>query len=1276
MKKRVAQWIGGGLLSLISILIYLFLFQTHLFSQLTLNLLNSTFLESRDISVHGQLHGGVFGKELGISNLNVLLNNNADTLLVAEAAKLIDWEWEWDTREVFIKNFTIDDYHFRSEFIPVRSGKAPESPTLTSVIIENIRGNNGRLDLVVQDSMQVVNLLNMTANLWLIDGFTHLKILSSEIAIPDISADTMSISGTLEADQSGALAFNDLQVNSPSQSLKLDGTMGTESISIKLDAKDVAISSIEYLELPEPYSNARMDFSLNFQKDSTDLHLSGTGSLHMADNQIPIKLNSFAHTNGGDEINVIIGDELEHIAISAERDTIGRVSGYADLFRLDLSPFLINSKLLIREPIGQISFSGRDGTYLFNPRLATFTMNDIKFDSLVADVRYANGRDLWFPKGLITMGDNRLEFSGGINTDVLNLQGALSISDFSLIQPLEKKNPFGGAVASNFVVSGSLDRPQISGDISPDNLSFDDKLMLTGLGKVALVLEQGKLLGDVALQGNQGLLLGDSLLSYTVLANVSSLGISIDDLHLQGTKNLISLSGRSDSEGIDIHKLNVIMGGDQLKLADSIHIEKRTDSLFEIPSSIFSFNNGGLALAGAYDLNQGLQLSSNFELIDVQGILDFFNLKVAFAGIATGKAQLTGPLFDPVIDAQFQLLNGVTLGYPSDSAMVDITLSSSTTVSNAMYASKSGGTLNLVGQLPWGYKIKGDAIKTTPQNFSIVTDNYRLRDLKFKTIVGMPVNGRATGSLSIRGTPVDTKMDAQLSLTEAAFDTLKFTSGYMEMNYEGNLLTFDTLSMVSNWGYGSGSGFMPLSLDLIAGDRSSFSSRDMGMDFEFNLNEMPFLSSYIASIDGIQGDFIGNLGFSGPLKAPIRNGKIRGHNGRLEVSVLGNPVTDIHSELTLVDNTMTLDHFSGRMLFSEGSNLNIQGVVGEITSYFGDLFGVDATQNYAGTVNAQGTIDLRSFFHPRFDISLNAEEVYYRSTDGLIEAIADAELQFIGQDTMDVTAIIPVKRAAYYDNFGEKESYDEIVSNVDSSIFRYSLDTQFASDLLISNDQIEAEFEGELWLLDYGDGIMRFTGTLTVQEGGKFYYLGNELRLNSGEIIFNSVDFNPQINMEAEIDIDGETIVLVLSGDLLEPELVIKAANTQLTQSDVLTYLTINQKLVEVSFDTQSALNPVKSYSEMLVEKQLSKVAREITGLDILDVGLNTSDTSSVSRLQLGQRITKNWKVTYDGALQPIDGKSDYDFGLEYQINQNVSVTSKINQDGEVELNGRLKFTY
>ncbi len=1275
MKKRVAQWIGGGLLSAISILIYLCLFQTHLFSNLIFSYVNNSSLIPNRIHVSGELTGSFLGNSIGINHFIMSNDHTRDTLIQANQLRLVEWDWEWDSREMILHELFVDSYSLDLELINDLDSNNLSSNGSISGIVNQFHGNDGKIITLVNNVTETIKLPEFSSTIWMIDGFSHFKIHHGEVIVPAYNKDTLKISGFAEIDTSGQLDINDLTIISNAQELQFDAAVSAGSISSSIQAKDIAPQSLKSLELPASLHAATLDLDLEITLEGKDVSVSGDGLIKLNERVMPFDLHSFSKTEGGLDLDISIGAELQDVNVSLHQNDRGELNGQAELFKTDFSILPEYERIPFTDPIGEITFSGSDGNYQVTPKLVSFMYNGLRFDTLEADLEVSNTNQILIHQGFISQAANKLSISGEITGDSLDILGDLAFKDFNFLHNFGVGDIITGDISSEFNLSGSLKSPRIAGDIHPTALSYKKKLTLSGNGKIDLTVSDGEVSGDFALFGEEGILFGDSLKSYTIQANVSPDHYIIEDVHLQGDDNLVSLSGYYQTDGIQLNKLNILKSSNQLKIADTIRVEHTNDGRFLLPISVLTFNNGGVSLEGEFSNESGLNINSEFELVDVGEILNFFRVNAKFSGLATGNAHLTGSLSDPIIDATFFLDDGMTLGYPSDSANIDIRLTSAATIANSINAFSDGGSLVLLGQLPWGYKVSKESVRTTPQNFSIQTENYKLKDLKFPKIAGFPISGRSTGTLSIRGTPEKTKLDAQLSLSDASFDTLKFSNAYTEFNYEGNLLTFDTLSMVSNWGYGTGQGFMPISMDFIAQDRMAVSHRDMGLEFEFNLNELPFLSSYISAIDVIQGDFMGTFGLSGPLSAPIRNGKIRGHNGLLQISVLGNPITDIHSEVTLVDNTLTFDHFSGKMLFSKSSNLNIQGLIGNLASNVGDLFGVNATQEFAGDISASGTMDMTSFFHPRFDLDVKANEVYYRSTDGLIEAIANADLKFQGQDTLDASAIIPVLRATYYANFESEETYEETVSKTDSSLFTYSLNTQFASDLLISNDQLEAEFEGELWLLDYGDGVMRFSGTLTVQEGGTFYYLGNELNLRSGEIIFNTVDFNPQINMEAEIKIDNEPVTLILSGDLIEPELVINVENAQITQSDVLTYLTLNQKMVEVSFDSESALNPVLTYSEMLVEKQISKFGREVFGLDVVGIDL-TADSTAGARVQLGQRVMKNLMVTYEGDVQNIDGQNDYDFGLEYQINSNVSVTSKMNQRGEIELNGRLKFTY
>ncbi|MBC8376321.1 MAG: translocation/assembly module TamB domain-containing protein [FCB group bacterium] len=1274
MKRKVAQWIAGGLLSSISILIYLILFQTHLFSTIIVNSLNKYILSPTGISMSGDLEGGLLRKSMGLQQLMLEVTLTGNPLLSADEISVLGWDWDWSTKELTLQNLFMDGYTIQSQNADQISKMAGGSKSSISTIIQNFKAEHGQVSYGSGDTTQTIELPSFHSTLWYIDGFVDTKIHSAVAMAPSVTSDTLSVTGLLGMDASGEIKVNDLEFTTPNQSMKIDLSYASDDISVSMSGTNFDANTIENITLPSWLSDLQLNYDVEVKKKDKNLTMSGKGFVLFPGFEIPFELHDLESDTSGDRFDLTLGPELENFRIVASRLPGGEQSAQISMFRFNFEPFLRDASIQFSEPIGEISIRGKQDEFDIETRIESFMFNNLRFDTLESDFTYSLEEGINFSHGTITQANNKLKFMGKLSKELIGMHTDIDFSDFSFLEVMGTSNKITGDISSHLKIDGNPDHLRLTGDIQPNNLSYDNKLTLTGEGKVDLSLNAKKLSGDIALMGESGFLFGDSLQSYTILGNISEDGYFIEDMHLQGINNMVSISGGYDHDHIIINKLNMIQGENQLKLADTVLVSANPQGIFQLPSSVVTFNNGGVSMEGTFSKQDGYALNTAFELIDVARVLDFFRVKVNFSGITSGSAAISGNLFDPIIDAKLILKDGVTHGYPSDSANVDLRLTSSEVISNNIDAVTAGGSLNLVGKLPWGYKVKGNEIGDMPQYFSILTENYRLRDLNFTSIVGMPISGRATGSLSIRGTPLDTKMDAQLSLSGAAFDTLKFSHGYSELTYEGNLLTFDTLSMVSNWGYGSGAGFMPVSLDLIAQDRLSVASRDMGLDFEFNLSEMPFLSSYISSIDAIQGDFIGTLGFTGPMASPIRNGKIRGHNARLEISLLGNPITNIHAEITVLDNTLIIDHFSGRMNFSEGSNLNTQGAMGWMAEKAGDLIGVNATETYAGEVTATGGLDLTSFFEPRFDIQLKANEVYYRSTDGLIEAIADADLTFAGQDTLNVEAVIPVLRAGYYANFESETSYDEKVSRTDSSLFKYRLNTQFASDLIISNDQMEAEFEGELWLLDYGDEIMRFTGTLTVLEGGKFFYVGNELDLLSGEIIFNSVDFNPQINMIAEIDIEGERVQLILSGDLNEPELVIKAEDTKLSQSDVLSYLTLNKTLVDISLD-ESALDPVENLSIQFVEKQISKLGREYIGLDLVGVDL-ASDSTANARLRLGQRLSKNLMITYEGAIQPTDGKTDYDFGFEYQISKNVSVTTKINQNRDVELNGRLKFTY
>lgn len=115
MKRRVAQWIGGGLLSAISILIYLILFQTHLFSTLLLNSLNKYSLFPAGISMSGEIEGGLLRNNIGLKKLSINVIETDNPILIADEISILSWDWDWSTREVTIQNLFMNGYSIESQ---------------------------------------------------------------------------------------------------------------------------------------------------------------------------------------------------------------------------------------------------------------------------------------------------------------------------------------------------------------------------------------------------------------------------------------------------------------------------------------------------------------------------------------------------------------------------------------------------------------------------------------------------------------------------------------------------------------------------------------------------------------------------------------------------------------------------------------------------------------------------------------------------------------------------------------------------------------------------------------------------------------------------------------------------------------------------------------------------------------------------------------------------------------------------------------------------------
>jgi len=186
VKRKVAQWIGGGLLSTISILIYLILFQTHLFSDIILNAVYKYVLSDSDISIHGDLQGGLLGKSVGMDTFRIEVNDKDEPLFRAAAVSVFGWDWDWSNRELTLQKLLIDEYSVHAENVPSTKSSDEASPPQVSTIIQEIRAEDGEISFGSGDSTQTVMIPQIHSTVWYIDGFMDTKIHSAVAVAPSL----------------------------------------------------------------------------------------------------------------------------------------------------------------------------------------------------------------------------------------------------------------------------------------------------------------------------------------------------------------------------------------------------------------------------------------------------------------------------------------------------------------------------------------------------------------------------------------------------------------------------------------------------------------------------------------------------------------------------------------------------------------------------------------------------------------------------------------------------------------------------------------------------------------------------------------------------------------------------------------------------------------------------------------------------------------------------------------------------------------------------------
>jgi len=415
----------------------------------------------------------------------------------------------------------------------------------------------------------------------------------------------------------------------------------------------------------------------------------------------------------------------------------------------------------------------------------------------------------------------------------------------------------------------------------------------------------------------------------------------------------------------------------------------------------------------------------------------------------------------------------------------------------------------------------------------------------------------------------------------------------------------------------------------------------------------------------LRGTLNADINFAGTKTSLPPKGYLRLENGRLSIPIAGITLTDINSEITLMENGhLNLDRFS----MKSGS----------------------------GSFSATGSIELEGITPTNLNLDAKANRFKLANTDDYNLTI-DLNSNVSGKPVRPkASGTLTVKNGfVYLQNFGERSVEDVQLEEEEVPSFSpydsLALDMTFVveQDFFIRNRRyldMEVEMNGNLEAQKQTAGDLQLFGTLNAQNG-YVRPLGKQFNLEEGRFTFSGPLSNPQIFISTSYipqttQKQGNPITLyyIIEGPAEEPEFRFQS-EPSMEQQDIICYTLFNKPCyaLESWQEVISSGSGGSSPSDLLVGVLLDEVEALATrGLGIDIVQIETTNTGSEAGTTTS--IKTGWylnRKTFFAIINEITGTTpETMFILEYMLKNNLDLILTQGDENQQGIDLRWQFDY
>ncbi len=384
----------------------------------------------------------------------------------------------------------------------------------------------------------------------------------------------------------------------------------------------------------------------------------------------------------------------------------------------------------------------------------------------------------------------------------------------------------------------------------------------------------------------------------------------------------------------------------------------------------------------------------------------------------------------------------------------------------------------------------------------------------------------------------------------------------------------------------------------------------------------------------------------GTFQEPIVEGLAEINQGRVQVATYPDPVTDI----------------TGKLAFSKGK-IEIVRVAGKVSK---GTFKTSGTINYTGITPGDFTINvvgknliiediipeyapLRLTVSPGITISGNVMQQSLSGEIFIHDALYSQDIDFLTMAlTKSRTVALAPPETETETGLLLFDPYIRIKADnlkVDNKLAELTL----KADLRIQGSAINPRLEGRLELLE-----------------GQVIFGGIHYEILSGVLDFlDPLKINPEMNIQVETEVQDYEVRLGIDGNLEQFSLNM-TSEPPLSKGEITRLLAVGS---DAGGASRLLINPVKSVVQEQIERYL-KLDRLKVDVNPLLSGGNGTDTSPT--VTLGKRLFKDLLVTYTTSVGGTERSQIVE--IEYELPNNMSLTAKRNEKGEIDASFTFKF--